>query len=213
MAQQTVLEIAPREVTGKASKRLRKAGIIPANIFGHKEPSQTVQVDALSLERLMRSPDARHIVTLHLPDAPEQTALLRHVQRDPRTGKVLHVDFFRVSLTERVEVKIPLRFVGEAQGVKNEGGVLIHLLEAIEVECQASDLVEAIEVDISPLAQIDDALHASDVQLPANYKLVTDPAEPIAKVGATRAEVAAEAEEAPAEAAPAAPAAPSSAEE
>lgn len=212
MAQQTVLEIAPREVTGKASKRLRKAGIIPANIFGHKQASQTVQVDALSLERLMRSPDARHLIALHLPDAPEQTALLRHVQRDPRTGKILHVDFFRVSLTERVEVKIALRFVGEAPGVKIEGGVLIHLLEAIEVECQASDLVEAIEVDISPLAQIDDALHASDVKLPANYTLVTDPAEPIVKVGATRAATA-EAEEAAAEAAPAAPAAPAPAEE
>jgi large subunit ribosomal protein L25 len=211
MAQQTVLEIAPRQVTGKASKRLRKAGIIPANIFGHKEPSQTVQVEALALERVLRSPDARHLIALHLPDDQTQTVLLRHIQREPRTGKIVHVDFFRVSLTERIEAKIALRFVGESLGVKNEGGVLLHLLEAITVECQASDLVEAIEVDISPLAHIDDALHASDVKLPANYKLVTDPAEPIAKIGATRA-IASEAEEAAAEAAPAAPAAPASSE-
>ena len=124
MAQQVELQIAEREITGKATKRLRKVGIIPANIFGHKEPSQAVQVDAVSFERLQRSHGARGVIGLRIPGRRAvQTALVRHVQRDPRTGKVIHVDFFRVSLRERLNVKVPLRFVGEAPGVKVEGGV------------------------------------------------------------------------------------------
>ncbi|HCI79164.1 MAG TPA: 50S ribosomal protein L25, partial [Ktedonobacter sp.] len=77
---------------------------------------------------------------------------------------------------------------------KNEGGVLLHLLEALEVECRASDIVDSLDVDITPLIELDSILHASDVKLPANYTLITDPAEPIAKVNVTRAEESAEAE-------------------
>ena len=195
MAQQLELEVSHREITGKAAKRLRKAGIIPANIYGHQEASQAVQVDAVAFERLRRSHAARGIIALRIPDsAGVQTALIRNVQRDPRTGKVLHVDFFRVSMNERLNVKIALRFVGEASAVKDEGGVLLHLMDALEVECMASDIPEYLEVDVSPLDEIDAMLHAEDVKLPANFTLITDPKEGVAKVAATRAEKAEEAE-------------------
>ncbi|HAT44380.1 MAG TPA: 50S ribosomal protein L25, partial [Ktedonobacter sp.] len=96
-----------------------------------------------------------------MPDGTgKQTALIRHVQRDPRTDKVLHVDFFRVSLKERLNVKVALRFVGEAPAVKNEGGVLLHLMDALEVECEAGDIPEYFEVDVTPLTEIDAILHA-----------------------------------------------------
>ena len=197
MTQQTVLEISPREVTGKATKRLRESGIIPANISGHKEESQTVQVEALAFEALRRAHAATSIITLRLSGSGRvQTALVRRVQRDPRSGKILHIDFSRVSLTERITMKVPVRFVGEAPAVKNEGGVLIHLLDAVEVECTASDIVDYIEVDISSLTEIDSILHAEDAKLPANFTLITDPNEGIAKVAATRAEKAEETVEA-----------------
>jgi len=204
MTQETVLQISPREVTGKATKRLRKSGIIPANISGHKEESQTVQVEALAFEALKRAHGATGIITLRLSDSNRaQTALVRRVQRDPRWGKILYIDFSRVSLTERITMKVPLRFVGEAPAVKDEGGVLLHLLDTLEVECTASDIVDYIEVDISPLTEIDSMLHAEDVQLPTNFTLITDPKEGIAKVAATRVEKVEEAAEetaAPAEA-------------
>jgi large subunit ribosomal protein L25 len=204
MAQQVELEVARREVTGKATKRLRKAGILPANIFGHHEASQSVQLDAVAFDRLRRSQGARGIISLHMPGGSGvQTALIRHVQHDPRTGKVIHVDFFRVSMYERINVKAPLHFVGEAPAVKNENGVLLHLLDALEVECLASDIPEYFEVDVSSLAAIDDMLHAEDVKLPANFTLITDPKEGVAKVAATRAEKAEEAEVAAEAAAPA----------
>jgi large subunit ribosomal protein L25 len=196
MTQETVLQISPREIKGKATKRLRKAGILPANIFGHKEESQAVQVEALAFEALRRARRATGLISLRMPGNDRvQTALVRHVQRDPRSGKILHIDFYRVSLTERITMKVPLRFVGEAPAVKEESGVLLHLLDALEVECTASDIVDYIEVDISSLTEIDAMLHAEDVKLPTSFTLITDPKEGIAKVAATRAEKAEEAAE------------------
>ena len=201
MAQEIELQISPRVVLGKATKRLRKQGIIPANIFGHKEESQAVQVEELAFEGLRRTNRTKSILTLRMPgNRRTQTVLIRHIQRDPRSGKILHIDFYRVSLTERITIKVPLRFVGEAPGVKNEGGVLLHVLDTLEVECAAQDMVQYLDVDISPLAEIDATIHAGDIQLPANYTLITDPKEVVAKVAATRAEVAEEAVEAAASA-------------
>lgn len=201
MADKTTLEATPRTVLGKANKRLRKSGFIPANIYGHKEAPMAIQLEALAFDHLRRTHGARNILSLQLPDGPAQTVLVRHVQRDPATGGIVHVDFTRVSMRERLEVKVPLNFVGEAPGVKIQGGVLLHLLEALAVECAASDIAEHLDVDIASLTDIDSALHAKDVKLPARYKLVTDPEEPIVKVSAPRVEIT---EAAPAEAAPAA---------
>lgn len=215
MAQQTELEVMRREVTGKASKRLRKAGLIPANIYGHKEESQTVQIDAAAFAALRRAHKTTGIIALRMDDGSKaQTALVRHIQRNPINGNILHIDFFRVNLTERIIMKVPLHVVGEAPGVKDENGVLLHLLDTLEVECMAQDIVNSFEVDVTSLAHIDDTLHASDVKLPDGFKLITEPEEAIVKVAATRAEKVEEAEEAAASsAAPEATPAEASAEE
>lgn len=195
MAEQVELEITPRDVMGKATKRLRKSGIIPANISGHKEESMAVQLDEVAFDRLHRSHGARNIIRLRLPNAPYQTALVRRVQRDPRTGKLLHIDFSRVSMSEKVTMRAPLRYVGESPAVKDFQGVLLHLLDALEVECTASDIVEGLDVDISPLVEMESVLHAKDVKLPKNFTLLTDPEEPIVKVAAPKVEAAEVAEE------------------
>ena len=211
MANQTELVVTRREMTGKAVKHLRKAGLIPANIYGHKEASEAVQINAADFDALRRARKTTGIISLHVDDsAKAQTALVRHIQRNPINSKILHIDFFRVSLTERILMKVPLHVVGEAPGVKNENGVLLHLLDTLEVECAAQDIVNSFDVDVTSLEHIDDTLHASDVKLPQGFKLVTDPEEGIVKIAATRAEKVEEAEEA---AAPAATPAESSGEE
>ncbi len=190
MADRVELEIAPREILGKKTKQLRKSGIIPANITGHNEPSQAVQIDAVLFDRLRRAHHSTSILTLKMPDATTQTALIRHVEHAPKSGKIIHVDFARVSLTERMTMKLPLNFIGESPAVKNDGGVLLHLVETLEVECLASDIVDNVDVDISSLTEIDGTLHARDVKLPQGFTLLTEADEPIAKVASTRAEVA-----------------------
>jgi len=202
MAKAVELTVSPRSVTGKATKRLRRAGLIPANIFGHGEAPQAVQLEALAFERLRRDHHATGMISLKLEGVKKaQTALIRRVQRDPLSGKVLHIDFLRVGARDRITAKVPLRFEGTAPGVKIEGGTLLHLLDALEVECAAGDIVESLEVDISSLEHIDDILHAKDVRLPANFTLVTDPEEPVVKIEPPRVEKVEVPAEAPAEAA------------
>ncbi len=203
-----ITDKSPRS-NGKGYEALAQGGHYSSQRIGHKEASQAVQIDAVAFEALRRAHHTKGIIALRMPGSDRvQTALIRHIQRDPRSGKILHIDFYRVSLTERITVKIPLRLTSEAPAVKNEGGVLLHLLDTLEVECAAQDIVDSIEVDVSPLDEIDAILHAEDVRLPANYVLITDPKEGVAKVAATRAEVAEVAAEAAAPAeAPAAEAA------
>jgi len=190
MAQATELAVTPRTVVGKATKSLRKTGVIPANIYGHKEASIAVQIDAQAFDRLRREHGLRSIVSLRLPGQKgAQTVLIRHIQYDSLSGKIVHVDFSRVSMQERIEMKIPLHFIGDAPGAKLYGGVVLHLLEALPVECRASDIIDAIEVDLSSLTEIDSMLHARDVKLPAGYKLAVDADDAIVKLTPPRVEV------------------------
>ncbi len=188
MAQQTELAISSRTVMGKATKQLRRAGIIPANISGHKETPIPVQFDAHEFEVLRRTHRLRHVLSLRMADAAPVSVLVRHVEHDPVTGKVLHVDFSRVSLNEKIESKAPLQFVGTAPGVSIQGGVLLHLTDALAVSCRVDAIVESIEVDVSSLTDIDSTLYARDIKLPDGYELTTDPEEPVVKVIAPRTE-------------------------
>lgn len=194
MTEQRELAVAVRTTMGKANKRLLKTGVIPGNISGHNLEPQAVQVNAVAFDNLVRSRGATSLLRLTMVDAPAQTVLIRHVQHAPTTGKVIHIDFSRIGVDERITAKVLLRYVGESPGVKNEGGVLLHLLDTLDVECPASEIADYLEVDISSLAEIDSMLHASDVTLPANYTLITPLDESIAKVAATRAEIKEEAE-------------------
>lgn len=215
MAKQVELAVSPREILGKATKRLRREGVIPANIFGHGEAPQSVQLTNLAFEGLRREHHATSVISLKVAGAKKaQTALVRRVQRHPVSGKVLHIDFLRVSLRDRIAAKVPLHFEGTAPGVKIEGGTLLHLADILEVECSAGEIVEAIKIDVSSLEHLDDVIHAKDIPLPANYTLIGDPEEAVVKIAPPRAEKVEEVAPAPAvEAAPAAAATGESAKE
>jgi large subunit ribosomal protein L25 len=199
MAKPAELPISPRSEKGKAAKRLRAEGLIPANIFGHGEDSQAVKLKDLDFEELRRQHKATGVVSLKLSGGGRsQTALIRHVERNPVSRQVLHIDFMRVGMRDRITAKIPLRFEGEAPGDKLEKGVLLKLAETLEVECAAGDIVDAIEVDLASLEHIEDSIKAVDVKLPHNYTLITDPEEVVVKVATPRVEKEPEVE-APAE--------------
>lgn len=189
MAEQKELEVTRRSVFGKQTKKLRREGKIPGNVYGHGQEPIPVQFDSHTFDRLSHQHGFRHLIALRGLGSSTETVLVRHIQHEPAKDKVLHVDFTRVSMDERIEARIPLRFVGEAPGVKLAGGLLLHLVEALLVECRASEIVEAIEVDISKLAEIDAIMYAHEVKLPANYTLATDPEEPIVKIDVTRGRV------------------------
>ncbi|HEU5198541.1 MAG TPA: 50S ribosomal protein L25, partial [Ktedonobacterales bacterium] len=205
MADQASLQVAPRSVMGRHVKRLRREGIIPANIYGRHQPSQALQVDSYAFERFLAGHHLTRVVNLQVDsNGGTLNALVRHISRSPRTGKVLHVDFLRVSMNEPITVRVPIRLIGEAPAVKVEGGVLLHLLDTVEVEALPADLPEALELDISKLIELDAALYIRDLPIPANVTLLSEPEEPVVKVIAPRAVLAEEAKaEAEAAAAPA----------
>ncbi|GCE48416.1 large subunit ribosomal protein L25 [Thermosporothrix hazakensis] len=189
MAKQVELQVVPREVQGKATKRLRAKGIIPANLCGHKQISRPIQFDEVQFERLRKKHGTKSIYALRLPDGKVQTALIKEVQYDPVSSHLLHVEFSRVDMEEMISVKIPLHFVGESPAVKNLKAVPLHLVDELSVKCRATDIVPAIDVDISVLENIDDVIYAKDIKLPQGIELEIDPEEPIAKAAAPKVEL------------------------
>jgi len=168
------LKAEPRSDVGKgASRRLRRAGKVPAIVYGaHRDPEPIV-VDEHELARqLEHEAFYSHILVLRFADGREERVVLKDIQRHPWKPRVLHLDFQRVSETEAIRMHVPLHFVGEdvAPGVK-QGGLLTHELIEVEVECLPKDLPEYIEVDVSGLG-LGEALHLSDLKLPEGVRLV-----------------------------------------
>jgi large subunit ribosomal protein L25 len=196
LADQISLQVAQRSVLGKRVKKLRRAGIIPANVYGLRQDSQPLQVETYTLERFLAKHRATRVITLEgIGDGSTPSALVRHIARSPRSGKILHVDFLRISMTEPITVRVPLVLKGEAPAVTVEGGVLLHLVYSVEIECLPGDLPDALEADVSGLKEMDATLYLRDVPVPPKVTLLSDPNELVAKVVAPRAVLAEAAEE------------------
>lgn len=188
-----------RTVFGKHVRALRRQGLIPANVFGRGRDSEALQMPRKELETLLARLEGAAIVKLTLDSQESRPVLVKHVQRDPVTDNVLHVDFLRVEMTEKLRVEIPLHFIGESPAVKLLDGTLLHSVSTVEVEALPGDLPSHIEVDISSLTDFNAAIHVRDIQVPPLMEILDDPDELVAKVQAPSVaaeEVAAAAEEA-----------------
>ena len=186
-----LLNAAPRVLGRRAgAKALRAAGRIPAVIYGRQTQAQSLEVNAKEMEDLIHhSVSENLLVDLAVKDdaRPKRLALVQEVQHHPLTGKVLHVDFHEVAENEKVTVLVPVETVGEAEGVKTEGGVLEHVLFKIKVRGLPKDLPEQITVDVSHL-KIGQAIHLGEIKTPANCELVGDKQIPVIAVAAPRTE-------------------------
>jgi len=201
---QITVEARPREDRGKnAARRMRRAGHVPAVLYGGDGKSLTLAVNTKQLAAIMRSQSGHNtIFKVKLPTG-EQPAMLKDWQVDPLLGTLLHVDLLRVAMDVRMRFKVPVHTFGEPQGVKLQGGIFEMVTREVEVECLPSDIPEEIRVDISEL-MIGKQLRVSDLPVDsAKIKVVSDPQRVVAHVVALRAE-----EEKPAEAVAAEAAAP-----
>jgi large subunit ribosomal protein L25 len=189
-----------REKVGKgAARTLRRSGSIPAVLYrGGKSHPITLNYRELS-QALKATAGEQVVVSLKFPQ-DEKLALLKDYQSDPARGALLHVDFFEVSLKEKVKVTVPVSTVGEPIGVKRDKGILQHSLREIEVECLPDRIPGHIEVDVSGMLT-GNAIHVSDLVVPEEVKILTDPGEVIAILTApVIEEIAPPAEAVPAEA-------------
>ncbi|MBI4341968.1 MAG: 50S ribosomal protein L25/general stress protein Ctc [Candidatus Omnitrophica bacterium] len=172
------LVVTRRSTQGKRRvERLRQEGLVPGVVYGRNLEPMPIAVNDRELTKLLRSKTGEHaLVTLRLDGERswEKPALVQAVQHDPVNGRVIHIDFHAILLTERLRVKVPVVLKGEAVGVKQDGGLLEHFLREIEVECLPAEMPEHVEFDVS-LLKIGETVHVRDLAAPHNTKITSDP--------------------------------------
>ncbi len=193
----TALAVSTRAKTGTtAATALRRAGKIPAVLFGHGSPPVAVEVDARSFDELLHSGGKNSLLDITLDGGLKDTALIREVQRDPITRRVVHADLQRVGATEEITASLPLVAVGVSDGVRDSGGVMDVVVHAVEVTGPANALPQQIEADVSGLALFAHVT-AGDLKLPPGIKLAIEASTILITIEPSRAETAAVAEGTP----------------
>ncbi len=184
MAKRTKVElkVSARPVLGKKVKRLRREGIIPANVYGRGLDSLAIQVVRDDLVSVIRTAGRNEIVYLRLDGEEPRPTFVRQIQRNPVTDAILHVDFYQISLMEKVRMEVPLALVGTAPAEQAYGGTLLHSLDSITVEGLPTDIPSVIEVDVSGLAEIDAAIHVGELSVPEQVAVLSDPEVVVAKI-------------------------------
>lgn len=177
-----VLTAKRRERIGsRYSERIRKAGGLPAIVYGHGQEPMPIALDARDTLLHVRKGEKVYQIQLD-GESAAQVVLLKDLQFDHLGTNVVHADFARVDLDERVRVRVPIHLIGEAIGLKTSGAVLIHPTSEIEIECRVANLPGHLEVDVSGL-EAGHVLHASDIALPLpTMKLVTEPGSIVAQI-------------------------------
>lgn len=201
MASNATLTAKGRDGQGKGDNRkLRQTGYIPAVIYGHGEQTRSVAVNAHELELLFSRVHVENtVIDLNVEGEKKPIrALVREVQTHPARGSIVHVDFYQVHAGERVQIKMPINFVGTPVGVR-AGGILQHTMDELDVKVSADNIPESIDVDVSEL-NIGDSVHVSDLKIPAGLEVLDAPERSVCSVTPPQAGVA-EAAEAPVEAA------------
>ncbi len=190
MVQKTKVElkVSPREVLGKKVKALRREGVIPANVYGHALESVAIQISKEDLVHLLRSAGRNEIVYLRLDGEEARPTFLRQIQRNPVTDAILHVDFYQISLKEKVRMEVRLALVGTAPAEQKYGGTLLHSLDRIAVEGLPTEIPSVIEVDVSGLEEIDATIYVRELSVPDEITVLSDPAQVVAKVAPPQVE-------------------------
>ena len=168
------------EVGGKL-KKLRRDAFVPAVIYGHKTKSQSLKVGYKEFENVYKKAGENTLINLFIGDN-SQKVLVHDLQVDPVTDKFLHIDFYQVRMDEKISAEVPLNFVGESEAVKNESGVFVKNMDTIEIESLPQDLPKEIKVDISQIKNLEEAIHAKDLDIPKNVKLSVNEDEVVAIV-------------------------------
>jgi large subunit ribosomal protein L25 len=183
------IAVEPREATGKQTKRLRAAGIVPGVVFGKKAGSVAVQLDAKVLDTLYRAAGRTSLVALTINGGASTSVVIKSIQRNPLTGRILHVDFFAPDLTHEMTADIPISFSGTAPGVEASGGYLLTSLDHLKVRALPSDFPHEISVDVSSLVDLDTAILVRDLAVGGKVTVLNEPDELVAKVMPPRVEV------------------------
>ena len=185
------LKAEKRELVGRKVKQLRKQGKIPANVFGKNVDSQSLTVDKKEFSEIYKQAGETQII-----DLDGRPVLVSNIQLDPISGETIHIDFRQVDLKEEIKANVPLVFEGDSPAEKQNLGTVVHQLDEVEVEALPTSLPEKIIVDVTILAEVDQAIYVKDLKVGSDVKITNDAEAIVAKVEPPQEEVV---EEAPAQ--------------
>lgn len=169
------IQVEPREAGAKGrAKQLRREGKLPGVFYGPKAKSVPLELNRKEFLSRVADVEGSHLIRIKSssPLLAERVALVKEMQFHPVTGEIVHADFYEVDLTAKVRVKVPLHFVGKAEGVVR-GGILQPVAREIEVECLPMDIPEYFDVEVSSL-DIGDSLHVKDLPIPEGVTVISE---------------------------------------
>jgi len=190
MSETMTIEVNPREETGKnANRRARAAGKIPAVVYGGGKESVAIQIDRKTLVDTMKGHSGENPIFLLKLGDKERHAMIRNMDVDPVSRQVIHIDFQRVMMDQKVRVTVPVELAGTAVGVKTEGGMLDFVTREINVECLPGDIPKHVDCDVTDI-HVGQHVEAKDLKLPQGVVLLDDPDKVIVSLSHGRLESA-----------------------
>lgn len=184
------LQASKRDILGKKTRFLRRQGITPAHLFGHGLESLALQCDTPKLQRTIARAGMTRLIALDIEgDKQPRSVFIREIQRNECTGELLHIDFYQVRKAEKIRVDVPVVLVGEAPAMKEKGRILTHSLTSLSIECLPGELPPQIEVDLSQLEEVGQAIYVRDIAFSPDIAVITDTDQMVVKVSEARVEV------------------------
>lgn len=176
------LAVETRTLTGKKVNRLRKEGIVPANIFGKGFKSTSVQVGAKDLQKTLKEAGIAALIDVKV-GTETHPALISNMQKDPKHDSVLHVDFHKVNLKEKITTSVPVILEGESPAIKSGEGLLLQTLNEVEVECLPTDIPANISINAEKLTEVGQSVHVKDLKIDKDkVEITNDPEEVVVTV-------------------------------
>lgn len=188
------LKAAKRDILGKKTRFLRRRSITPTHLFGHGIESLALQCDTAELQRLITQGGTTRLIDLKIEaEKRPRSVFIREIQRDVLNGQLLHVDFYQIKKTEKITADIPIVLLGEAPATRSKENIMYQELTQLGVECLPENLPPQIEIDLSSLEEVDQAIYVRDIILDPDIAVTTDTDQLIVKV--SRVKLALEKEE------------------
>jgi len=173
--EQIELALAKRETLGKKVRFLRHQGVTPVHLFGHGIESLALQCETAQLKQVLAQAGRTKLIDLKLDRKKPRKAVVREVQRGPKTSELLHVDFYQVRMEEKIRVEVPIVLIGEAPALKLKENMLEQYLTSLTVECFPDGIPADIELDMSPLTETDDVIRVKDIHLGEKVTILHEP--------------------------------------
>ena len=181
--EELILTAENRNVLGKRNRFLRRQGVTPAHVFGHGIESLALQCDTTELKSIIAHAGETRLISLNIKgDNQPRNVFIREIQRDVISRQLLHIDFYQVKMGEKMEVEVPIVLVGEAPAMKGKGRMISHGITELSIECLPDKVPPQIEVDISILEEIEQAIQVKDIILDPDITVQADPEQLVVKI-------------------------------